>query len=157
MPTGWGRECAVETPCIRAQCLHMGFMKSRLSSRQLEEPGEGRGMQGLRFTLQGWPRKPTLGETAVLLCYCDQRPPSGGTAGLKSEQCRGLANARSLPYNGLGQALASPFLRPNEACCFLEAGANISHMGLSRRNPSVVQVGHASLRGPHRHSAGRRW
>lgn len=83
MPTGWGRECAVETPCIRAQCLHMGFTKSRLCPPGSGEPGEGRGMQGLRFTLQGWPRKPTLGETAVLLCYCDQRPPSGGTAGLQ--------------------------------------------------------------------------
>ena len=114
-------------------------MKGWLCPPGSREPGEGRGMARLRFTLQGWPRKPTLGEIAVLLCLLwSEASFRWNFWSPRSEQCRGLANARSLPHRGPGPCL--PFPRPNEACCFLEAGANISHVGLSRQE-SICSAG----------------
>ena len=48
MPTGWGRECAVGTLCIRAQCLHMGF--TRRASCVLQAAGSREKIVGYRVS-----------------------------------------------------------------------------------------------------------
>ena len=64
-----GRGMCSRNPVIQGSVsAHGPYMKGRLCPPGSREPGEGRGMARLRFTLQGWPRKPTLGEIAVLLC-----------------------------------------------------------------------------------------
>ena len=94
------------------------------------------------------------GRSQFSSAYYDQRPPSGGTSGLQE-----VSNAEGwlMPDPCLtgDQALASLFPDPMKPVAFWKQERISATWACLARNPSVVQVGHAGLRGPPRHSAGR--